>query len=140
MAQKVIKTSIKIHATAQRVWEELTDFESYPSWNPFITFVKGEPIQGNRLHIKAGGMSFKPTVLISRKGEELRWLGHFLFKGLFDGEHRFVIEDNKDGTVTFRQEESFSGMLVGIFAKKLDTDTVVGFKSMNEKLKERAER
>jgi hypothetical protein len=84
-------------------------------------------------------MKFKPTILVRSENKELRWLGKLLFKGLFDGEHSFRIVDNENGTCTFYHEESFSGILVGLFAKKLDTDTKQGFIEMNEKLKELVE-
>ena len=40
---KVIHTEIEINAPASRVWEILTDFGSFPQWNPFIRQVSGEP-------------------------------------------------------------------------------------------------
>lgn len=94
---------------------------------------------GQQIKIKLSDMKFKPTLLVYQENKELRWIGKLLFKGIFDGEHSFVIEDNKDGTVTFKHEEIFNGILVGPFSKKLDTDTKEGFEAMNQKLKELAE-
>lgn len=139
MAKKQIKTSIIINATPQRVWSILTDFEKYPNWNPFLTSLEGDVKVGNTIKVNAGGMNFKPTVLAFEPNKELRWLGKLLFSGVFDGEHIFIIEDNGDGTVTFRQDENFNGFLVGPFANKLDNDTKPGFEAMNQKLKELAE-
>jgi uncharacterized protein YndB with AHSA1/START domain len=39
---KEIKTEILINASPDKVWAILTDFDNYPSWNPFITSLKGE--------------------------------------------------------------------------------------------------
>ena len=139
MASKEIKTSIQISATPTAVWETLTDFEKYPSWNPFITSVEGDFVVGRKVKINAGGMNFKPEVLVFNEAKEIRWIGKFLFKGLFDGEHIFKIIDNKNGSVTFKQEEKFTGILVGLFAKKLDTETKSGFEQMNLRIKERSE-
>jgi hypothetical protein len=36
-------------------------------------------------------MTFRPTVLNAETNRELRWLGHLLAPGLFDGEHSFTI-------------------------------------------------
>jgi len=94
---------------------------------------------GEKVKINAGGMKFKPKVLVYKENQEIRWKGKFLVKGLFDGEHSFVIIDNGDGTSTFKQEEIFTGILVGMFKKKLDSDTKNGFEEMNKKLKELAE-
>ena len=73
------------------------------------------------------------------KNKELRWLVHFLFAGLFDGEHIFKVIDNKNGTTTFRQSEKFKGILVPFFKKILDNNTKIRFEEMNKKLKELAE-
>ena len=66
-------------------------------------------------------------------------MGHLLFPGLFDGEHKFELVDNHDGTTTFIQSEIFKGILVPLFNKMLDTNTVNGFNLMNQKLKELSE-
>lgn len=139
MAQKEIKTSIVIDAQPEIIWKVLTDFPSYEQWNLFLTSVEGDFIVGNKVKITAGGMKFKPKVLAYEENVEIRWKGKFLFKGLFDGEHSFVIVDNGEGTSTFKQEEIFSGILVGLFKKKIEGSTKDGFNEMNLKLKELSE-
>lgn len=139
MAQKEIKTSIQIAASPETVWSVLTNFSEYENWNPFIKSVEGEFVVGGKVKINAGGMKFKPEVLVYKSNEEIRWKGKFLFKGIFDGEHSFVIIDNGDGTSTFKQEEIFNGILVGLFKNKLETETKPGFEEMNRKLKELSE-
>lgn len=136
---KQINTSIHIKANPEIVWGILTDFEKYPDWNPFIHSVKGEVKVGNRIKIKLPGMTFKPRVLTMDKNRELKWLGHLFFKGLFDGEHKFLLTKNTDGTTHFEHSETFKGVLLNLFSKKLDKDTKAGFKLMNEQLKKRAE-
>jgi len=140
MARKEIKTSTIIDATPNRIWDILTNFSKYSDWNPFLLSVEGNLIEGQHLKINAGGMKFQPEILVVKENQELRWKGKLLFKGLFDGEHKFHIIDNKDGTSTFKQEELFTGLLVGLFAKKLDSETKHGFEAMNQKLKELAEK
>ena len=140
MAQKEIKTSITINASPEKVWEILSDFQAYDIWNPFLTGMSGIFKKGNKVKINAGGMNFKPIILNIEEKKEIRWKGSLLFKGLFDGEHVLQIVDHADGTVTFVHEEYFSGILVGLFAKKLDTETRAGFEEMNKKLKEIAEK
>ena len=85
------------------------------------------------------GMEFKPAVMKVEPNRELRWLGHLILPGLFDGEHIFQIESLGDKRVRFHQREIFSGILVLLLKKSLDTDTRRGFNEMNQKLKELAE-
>jgi len=139
MAQKEIKTAIDISAPPETVWEILTAFSDYENWNPFIISVEGDFIVGEKVKIIAGGMKFKPKVLVYNTNQEVRWVGKLLFRGVFDGEHSFVLIDNGDGSTTFKHEESFSGILVGLFKKKLDTETTQGFIDMNNRLKALAE-
>jgi hypothetical protein len=122
----------------------LADLDNYPRWNPFIPRIVGTLAAGERLEVRltppgGGGMTFRPTVLIATPGRELRWLGHLLVRGLFDGEHRFALEPIGAGWVRFVQEERFTGLLVPLFARSLDGPTRAGFEAMNRALKDRAE-
>ena len=84
-------------------------------------------------------MNFRPKVLKAEPNRELRWLGHLVVPGLFDGEHIFVIEPLGPDRVRFIQREIFTGLLVPLFARGLDADTQRGFEEMNKALKVRAE-
>lgn len=141
---KEIKTEILIYASPEKIWSILTNFDNYPSWNPFIKSIKGEVKVGNKITARieppeASGMTFKPKILTLKTNKELSWLGHLLFAGLFDGEHKFELVDNGNKTTTFKQSEKFNGLLVPLFKKQLDTNTKNGFVAMNMKLKELAE-
>ena len=48
---KEVFSEIEIQAPAERVWQALTDFDSYPSWNSFIRRISGQPKEGKRLRI-----------------------------------------------------------------------------------------
>src|SRR5688500_2489585 len=141
---KNLHSEIEIDAPAERVWHLLTDFASYPQWNPFIRSIRGQPIRGEGLEVRieppgGRGMTFKPKVLDAEDNRELRWLGHLLVPGLFDGEHSFTIESLAKNRVRFVQREAFKGLLVPLFARSLETNTQRGFEEMNRALKERAE-
>jgi len=141
---KEIRTEIEIQASDKRVWQLLTDFASFPQWNPFMRQAVGEPKTGARLEVRiqpsgASGMTFRPTVLKVEPNRELRWLGHLLMPGLFDGEHILTIESLAENRVRFVQREIFTGILVPLFAHELDTDTRRGFEEMNRALKALAE-
>lgn len=143
-AKKEIRSEILIQASAQRVWEILTDFEKYSEWNPFIKSIKGQPKVGQKITArieppKASGMTIKPIVLVYNKNKEFRWQGNLGFKGIFDGEHVFELKEQGPNTTLFIHKEGFAGVLVPLLKKMLDENTLNGFKLMNEQLKARAE-
>jgi hypothetical protein len=138
-----IETVIHIHRPLKQVWEALTDFSSYPEWNPFITSISGEPYPGNRITVSASlpgkrEMQFRPVILKSEPLSELRWKGKLFFKGLFDGEHYFILKQLPNGSTALYHGEIFSGLLPPVM-KSVLRKTEAGFKKMNVALKERCE-
>jgi hypothetical protein len=141
---KELHSEIEIDASAERVWGILTDFASYPEWNPFIRRISGEPKVGEHLEVRleppgSRSITLKPTILNAEPDRELQWLGHLLVSGLFDGEHSLTIQPLGENRVRFVQGEAFRGLLVPLFARSLDKSTQRGFEEMNRALKERAE-
>ncbi len=138
---KRLHTEIELDATPEEVWAALVDFDSYPTWNPFIVSISGTASIGSRLRARiepsgGRGATFRPVVTAADPGRRLEWLGKLLVKGLFDGRHRFEIEATSSGT-KFTQSEEFTGLLVPLFAKSLDGATRQGFELMNQALQER---
>jgi hypothetical protein len=140
---KELSTEIEFDGTPDEVWAVLTAFAAYPAWNPFLPRIEGELRPGARLSVRfqpvdERGMTIKPTVRAVEPGRELRWLGHLLVPGIFDGEHRFRIEDAGPGRVRFVQSERYGGVLVPLMWKRLSTGgTAKGFRAMNEALARR---
>lgn len=138
-----LRTEIKINASAEKVWNILMDFEKYPEWNPFVLSIIGKPKLRERLKVTiqpqdSKPMVFRPSVTMYKRNERFAWLGQLGMSGLFDGHHMFEIEKNDEG-VTFIHKEQFSGLLVPLFWKSLETNTKAGFEAMNQKLKSLAE-
>lgn len=138
-----LSTDIEIDAPPELVWEVLTDFEAYPRWNPVMR-ITGRTNLGARLCVEMrlpgrSPLRFNPTVTKIDRGRELGWRGRLLVPGLYDGEHRFVIEPNEDGRTRFTQAETFEGVLVGPINRIYGRSTERAFREMNEALKERAE-
>src|ERR671913_1178670 len=139
-----LHTETVIQASPQRVWDVLADFEAYSEWNPFIPRISGSAETDSRLDVQlqppgGRGMRMRPTVLASKRPEELRWLGHPGVPGLFDGEHRFRIEPLGTDRVRFVQEERFSGLLAPLVLRFIEGSTRQGVAAMNEALKVRVE-
>ena len=137
-----ISASIHIDAAPDQVWNTLTDLDGYPSWNPFIREASGEVAVGETLTlrmfpVKGRPMSFKPKVLAADTSRELRWIGHLILPGVFDGEHRFTLTPTNGGT-DLVQSEKFSGLLVQLGRKTID-NTADSFRLLNEALKKQVE-
>ena len=127
-----IRTAMDIAAPVEPVWSVLSDFDAYPDWNPFIIRVDGQPVAGTTLEaiiqpLHTGkAQTFRPTVLVARENEELRWRGRLLIPGLFDGEHYFLIEETESGT-RFVHGEKFRGLLLLAFDM---TDFIPSFEAL----------
>ena len=141
--KKDIQTEIEINASAEKVWKIMTDFENFPSWNPFVIRAEGELKEGKKIKIDvqipdAKMQKFKPVILKAEPNKELRWAGT-VPPNLFRGEHFYILEKLDENKTRFIHGEHFSGLLVrmiwAIQGKKIEK----GYKLMNEALKKRAE-
>jgi hypothetical protein len=141
---KELHTEIEIAATPERIWRELTDFASYPEWNPLIVSLRGEVREGEliRMRLQAGKrrMAMKPRMIRVVPSRGFAWRGSLPIPGLFTGEHSFELEPAGEGRVRFHHWEKFSGLLVPLLSGLLDGDIRRGFEAMNVALKARAER
>lgn len=135
---KTITTTVDIEASPEDVWQVLADFPSHERWNPFFARIVGVPEVGEQLRITArkgdgDGMSFRPEVLVADRGRELRWKGKLLVRGIFDGEHAFVLEPIHGGRTRVTHREEFRGALVPFMGRVL-ADTERGFVAFNQAL------
>jgi hypothetical protein len=139
-----IRTEVEIAAPPSQVWRTLTDFADYREWNPFITEISGKLQEGQPLQAllslpEGRDYRIRPRLLRCAENEELRWRGHLLFPGLFDGEHFFRLEERGPNRTRFVQGENFTGILIR-FSGTTITRAARGFVYMNEALKKRVER
>ena len=141
--QSQIKTEIIIDAPKEKVWNILTDLESYEKWNPFIVKSSGRITPGARIQNTMlngdSNMTFRPKVLTVKPNEYFDWLGSLWFKGLFDGNHYFKIEETGPGQVNLIHGENFSGILSAMILRKIGEDTRQNFIKMNQAIKALAE-
>jgi hypothetical protein len=135
-----LETVIEINASVEDVWNVLMDHKAYPNWNPFIKQISGSTRPGEKLSatIQNEGkkpMEFAPIVLVNETNKEFRWKGKLFVKGLFDGEHYFILEKIGASKTRFTHGEQFTGMLTGVILKMIGEDTKTGFEAMNSSLK-----
>jgi len=143
-----ICTYVDIDAGASLVWQILTDFSVYRSWNPTLRGVLGSLQAGNTIVTterqpgagRGDTTEARQTVKHVREPRELYWLGTFRLAWMYATERRFRIETLAKGGVRFHQNQRFRGFLVPFMWAGLRRDVTPGFQAMNEALKSRAER
>jgi demethylmenaquinone methyltransferase / 2-methoxy-6-polyprenyl-1,4-benzoquinol methylase len=142
---KTLAATIDISAPPDRVWEVITDFPSYPQWNPFMFSVEGTAEAGAHLRIgmqRPGGvvLRFGARVVVADPPRELAWSGEGLrghWPGLLRGDRRVVIEPLAGGRSRLEMRTTFSGVLsplMGWLERYREA-----FGEMEEALKARAE-
>ncbi len=141
---KEIRTAIDVKASPEKAWTILTDFNSFPQWNPFIRQIDGYPRVGAKikihLHTSSGkNRTYRPTVTKVEPPHELRWYGKSFIPGMFNGERVFTIEPLKADHVRFVHIEIFTGFVVSLAGDRLDKDMCQSFELMNEAFKEKVE-
>ena len=130
--------------TPEKIWDILTNFEEYESWNPFMTKVEGDAKLGAKIKVQIHTMRGKqriyhPIITRFEINKELRWKGKSFLPGIFDGERIFLIDKTADNKVAFFHKELFSGLGVKLVGNKLDENLSEGLEKMNLALKKRAE-
>ena len=139
---KEIKGSVIINVPAEKVWATVTDFSSYPEWNPFVTRMEGELKEGGVFDIvvslpERDEIKYRSTLVKMEKDKELLFKGKVRF--LLSEEHSKLIEQIEDSKCVFSQRITFKGLLT-LFAGKVIKDSQVGLNKMNEELKKRCEK
>ncbi|KAB1193226.1 SRPBCC domain-containing protein [Haloferax sp. MBLA0076] len=139
---RTIRTAVEIDASPSAVWDVLTDFSSYPAWNPHVPHASGDLRVGEAVDIvvrREGGKDRSMTVTITALEPErrLEWVGKLLSPRLFEGRHTLELEPlGEERTRLVNREE-----LSGVFARFATTDEPErDYEAMNRALKTRVER
>jgi hypothetical protein len=142
--RKHLHTVVDIDRPPQEVWPTLTDFASYPRWNPFIVEADGTASVGARLTLRmqpigARAVTLTPIVEQVVNERRLQWVGRLAIPGLLTARHTFTLEPREGGS-RLVQEETFTGLLAPLIGRSLDRHTLPAFAAMNAALREEVER
>jgi len=95
-----LETETIIAAQPDRVWQILTDFKSFPEWNPSILEMEGSPELKARLALKVSApdrsgttYAFKAVIVRFLPGELLAWRSGV--PGILNGLIRQHIQDDE---------------------------------------------
>ena len=135
-----IHTRIFIEASPAHVWAALMASGAIP---PEIRDAIRELRIGQPLKVKmsSGGRSVSLTIklLTAEPPYKIRWKGHLLIPGLFDGEHSVEISENSQRSSLLHQYENFSGILVPFLSRTIE-QTKQRFEETNAKVRDLAEK
>jgi hypothetical protein len=140
-----MRSETKISAPPEVVWSVLSEFASFPEWNPFITSIEGKMVVGTRLKVAIAAppgskpTRFTPLVVVVNPNREFTWRGSLAVPGMLVGNHFFKLEPAADGGTVFIHGETFVGLLVPYFRANYLDKTELGFSAMDQAIKVRAE-
>lgn len=140
-----ISSSILIDAPPSKVKELFFDFESYPSWNSFVTSIKGNSQEvGSILEVEilppgSSKQQFKPKI-VENSDTKFGWVGVLGSEYIFKGYHQYEFISVENGTRTkLVQSEDFSGFLSVPLLYLVKDSTLKGFENLNDDLKKKVE-
>lgn len=131
-----------VEAPRSLVWQLLTNFDGYETWNPYITSAHGEARVGAEVDFHLEPRSGEPNdieceVLDVKLMRKLRWRCRTYAPGVLDREHAFRVIPLGPDRFRLVYEGRWEGVLVP-FAD-LD-DRKRGYVRMADALRKRAER
>lgn len=141
-----IHTEIDIDAPADRVWEILTNFAEYPSWNPMIPKLTGQLSVGARLNFQISvnrrlKVPISVELITADAPRELRWVGPRFspLRRILSGSHYFKIDEMDDARVRFTHGEDFEGLAIPTTWRRAEKAIAPMYAALNRALKHRAE-
>lgn len=140
-----ISTSIEIEAKKEEIWESLTDFKSFPAWNPFLrkiwikNLLPGEPFW-----LLVHAPSSFPVLM---RGKMLRidplslilWQCDLIHPFLLRGMHKLELLEATPTATRFFHTERFEGILPFFLWMAIKPRVQEGFELMNQALKNKLE-
>ena len=142
---KKIETEIEIHAPIEKVWEVLTDFNNWEKWNPIVYQAHGKLLKDSKVDIimYSGknnlGHKYSATLTEITVPKSLQWNAIMMAGFLFTNGKIFKLHKTESGTKLIHSE-TFKGILVPMFWKKLNQGVPKMLSSMNKALKEAVEK
>ena len=105
--------AIDIAAPPERIWEIMTAFEQWPSWNPDVEWaeIDGDPTAGTAFRWKAGPGVIRSRLSRVEAPRRIEWTGKTM--GI-RAVHVWRLDPSGDGT-TVVTEESWNGLIPRLF-------------------------
>jgi hypothetical protein len=123
------------------VWDVVTDFESYLTWNPLLTDVQGKLVVGGDLRVRAAfaPIAVRATVTAVDKPNRFEWEDRVplnLLTPVFSV-HLLPLPDNRTRVAI---TETFTGPLLRLAGRRLDRQMPPLYDAMAEALAQQVKR
>lgn len=133
---KTIESSIIIKTSQDIVWEKITKFQDYNSWNPQIKDIKGDFKVGGTIYFRVISQGKKMSVKAVLKKMDrpglLCWQSGV--RHIFHVSHEFIVTQLSEDTVKLMQKETYSGIALPLVERlnpELLKITEYGFTKVN---------
>ncbi|MFK7873712.1 MAG: SRPBCC family protein [Oligoflexales bacterium] len=139
-----IQTTIEISAPLQKVWDILVNFDEWSDWNPTVSKAGGQADLDSFLDITMKGdncedMSYKPQIIELQQPYFLRWRATMVAGFIFTNDRVFELKE-ENGKTIFTNKECFSGLVMLLSWKKMNSFVLPILEKMNTALKDTAEK
>lgn len=141
-----VSTSVVVDAPRAVVWDVLVSVDRWASWTSVLQHESGGLGVGARPRLRLDppsgrGYAFRPEITVRDEARTLEWVGRTGPSGVFDGRHRFDLDELDVGATRVRNTERFSGLLAPLLRRVMvDPDEVRhGFDALNDDLRRAAE-
>lgn len=138
-------TEVVIDVPRQLVWDQVTDFEAYSDWNPFVLEAHADFQVGATIRfledLKQFGQHWIDAQFLSiDPPNSFVWQGHFGAPFLFTVCHSFLFEAVSEHQTRFIQSHENSGLLIPYLAwRGIYYVSYQGYLNYDQSLKERCE-
>ena len=138
-----LRSEVEIKASPEKVWRVLTDFKSFPTWNPFIREAQGKlvPLSQLKIRLMIGRrlVTFYAYVTVVDPPRELRWIARQRLAGIFDVDRRFELERVGRSQVRLVQSERATGLLAPVLVPILRRRIQQGYRALESALQDRVQ-
>ena len=138
-----INHEIEIDAPASSVWAVITDFDSYPQWNPFVVSAKSSLKPGEPIDMKVkllGPVQRQVEIILDvEEGKGFRYCMKPFPFGALSSERSHNIIDLGDDRCRYQSHFHLQGWMMPLVRGLMRPALHRGFGGMSEAIKQRAE-
>lgn len=142
----LVEARTRIAAPPAVVWGVLMDMGQYKEWSTLLHAEQTTPPQLGatirlRLSMPNGPTySFAPDVITLETNHHFAWRQKTVLRGIFDGEHHFVLTAVGTTHTDLHNYERYSGLISPIIRRlPMMQGATSGFEVMNNEIKQRSE-